>query len=147
MFSISVLDPGTHAINASYSGDSTFAPSTATPLTVTVTGAAPGPPALVALGRSRAGLTSITLSFGVALDPGSATEVGRYRALGAVPDRATGDFRVRLAIKSVRYNASAQTVMITLARPHRGPVHVTIRAGLLAADGAATTSDFAVAVP
>jgi hypothetical protein len=144
MFSISVLDSGTHAINASYSGDSQFAPSIAVPLTVTVTGNSPEPPTIVALGRSHAGLTSITLSFGVALDPGSATDVERYLVRGAVPDRATGVFRVRLAIRSVRYDAAAQTVTVRLARPHKGPVQVTIGAGLLAPDGASSTSDYLV---
>jgi hypothetical protein len=125
MFSISALDAGTHAINASYSGDSQFAPSVAMPLTVMV---------------------SITLSFGVALVPGSAQEADRYLVLGAVPDRATGVFRARLTIKSVRYNAAAENVTITLSRPHAGPVHVKVQAGLGAADGAESTNTFTVAV-
>jgi hypothetical protein len=151
MFLVAMLDAGTHTINASYSGDSEFAPSTAA-LTVTVTGTSmptpPGPPTVAALGRTHAGLTSITVGFGVALDPGSATDVARYLVRGAVPDRPAGGgvFRARLGIKSVGYNAAAETVTITLARPHKGPVQVTVRAGLLAADGAATTSDFVVAV-
>jgi hypothetical protein len=98
------------------------------------------------MGRSRAGLTSITLSFGAALVPGSAQEADRYLVLGAVPDRATGAFRARLAIKSVRYNAAAETVTITLARPRAGPVHVKIQVGLRAADGAVSANTFTVAV-
>jgi hypothetical protein len=85
----------------------------------------------------------------VALDPASATDAARYIVRGKVADRATGGgvFRTRLGIKSVGYSAAAQTVTITLARPHRGPVQVTVRAGLLAADVAASTSDFAVVAP
>jgi hypothetical protein len=148
LFSIAVLDAGTHAINAGYTGDSQFAPSVAPPLTVPVTGNStptpPQPPTIVALGHKGAGLTSITLSFGVALVPSSAQDASLYRALGHVPDRATGDFRRKLAIKSVRYSAAAQCVTIALARPHRGPVHVEIQAGLRAADDAASASAFAV---
>jgi hypothetical protein len=50
-----------------------------------------------------------------------------------------------LKIQSVTSSASASSVTITLARPFKGAVQVTIAAGLQAADGAATSTTLVAA--
>ena len=55
-------------------------------------------------------------------------------------------FRERVKIARVSYDATARTVTLNLARPQKRPVQVTVRAGLVAADGMSSTSDFTAVV-
>jgi hypothetical protein len=49
-------------------------------------------------------------------------------------------------IGSVTYDGTADTVTLKLARPHEGRVQVTVRAGIVAADGMSISSEFTAVV-
>ncbi len=92
----------------------------------------------VAVSRSRRE-TTYTLTFAGPLDPASASRRGLYRAFGGVTrwvKKHTEKVYIEpLKIKRVVYNPGLDSVTLTLARPHRGPVKVTIRPGLESAAG------------
>ncbi len=83
-------------------------------------------------------MTSITLSFNEALDPGSASNTSLYRVLGAVKKRGKTAYRMAVAIKSVVYDNN-KTVTIHLAKPCKVAVQVTVQGGLRAANGASSS--------
>jgi hypothetical protein len=49
-------------------------------------------------------------------------------------------------IARVSYDRAAHSVRLKLAVPQKGPVQVTVRAGLVAADGMSSSSDFTAVV-
>jgi hypothetical protein len=49
-------------------------------------------------------------------------------------------------IARVSYDRAAHAVRLKLAVPQKGPVRVTVRAGLMAADGVSSSSDFTAVV-
>ena len=130
VFTVPAFEVGTLTIHASYNGDTNFAGSAATPLTVAVnsistptptpTSTPPQSPSIAGVQHSENGLTSISLGFSEALNPGSADNAHLYRLLGAVRQQGKQVFRTPVRIKSVRYTATTQSVTITLARPHKG---------------------------
>jgi hypothetical protein len=109
----------------------------------------PRPPRVtrvVAVAHSRKAITSITVRFDEALDPASARK-GRYYGLAAgVETGQTIAFSKRVKIVGVSYDRAAHAVRLRLAVPQRGPVRVTVRAGLVAADGISSTSDLTAVV-
>ncbi len=157
-FTVTAIEPGTLTIYASYNGDTNFAGSAAAPLAVTVnstttptptptptptsTSTPPQSPSIAGVQRSGQGVASITLGFSEALNPGSADKAHLYRLLGAVRQQGKEVFRTPVAIKHVRYTATTQSVTITLAKPHKGALHLEIKAGLTAANGASSPSAF-----
>jgi hypothetical protein len=105
----------------------------------------PTPPRVmgaVAVAHSRKAITSILLSFDEALDPASASEVRFYSLASGVQRRHKLVFRKGVKIARVSYDAAANTVRLKLAVPQKGPVQVTVRAGLVAADGMSSFSDY-----
>jgi hypothetical protein len=60
--------------------------------------------------------------------------------------RQTVVFSHRVKIARVSYDRAAHTVRLKLAVPQRRPVQVTVRAGLVAADGMSSFSDFTAVV-
>jgi hypothetical protein len=101
---------------------------------------APAATGIIAVGQSRKGLTSITIAFNEALAPGSASETALYSVLGAVKKRGKTAYTKHVAVKSVTYNNSTRSVTITLAKPYKGAVQVTVKAGLTAANGPSSSS-------
>ena len=55
-------------------------------------------------------------------------------------------FETKLGIGRVRYDPSTETVKITLARPQKGEVQVTIQSGRMGANGALSRSAFSIVV-
>jgi hypothetical protein len=74
----------------------------------------PQPPTVSVIQRARGGLKAIGLSFGEALDPASADNRGFYRVRGAVRTNGKVVFARKLAVKSVVYSPTTETV-----RDHR----------------------------
>jgi hypothetical protein len=107
-----------------------------------VTPTPPQPTGIAGLGRSKKGLTSISLAFNEALESGSASNVDLYSVLGAVKKKGKTVYNKKLHIKSVSYNAKADSVTIKLAKPYKGAVQVTVQGGLVAANGAKSSSAF-----
>jgi hypothetical protein len=56
-------------------------------------------------------------------------------------------FGQRVKIGRVSYDAAAHTVRLKLAVPQKEPIQVTVRAGIVAADGTSSASDFTAVVP
>jgi streptogramin lyase len=104
----------------------------------------------VALSHSKKS-TTYTLTFGAPLNSASANDSGLYQALGGVARRVKKHkvtvYTKPLKIKSVSYDPGPNTVRIALAKHFKGPVQVTIKAGLEAADGAVTSSSIVLVVP
>ena len=111
--------------------------------------ALPPPPSVtgvVAVAHSGGAITSIRLGFDEALDPGSAREGRSYSLAAGVKKGRTVDFRKGVRIAGVSYDRAAHAVRLRLAVPQKGSVQVTVRAGLVAADGMSSSSDFTAVV-
>jgi streptogramin lyase len=109
----------------------------------------PSPPrvtGVVAVAHSRAGTTEIVLSFNEALDPRTTGRLGSYHLAAGVKTRHTLVFSKGLKIARVFYDGSTHQVTLKLAVPQKGPVQVTVRAGIVAADGMSSFSDFTAVV-
>jgi hypothetical protein len=93
--------------------------------------------------HSRKAITSILISFDEALGPASA-RTGRFYGLAAGVKRVqtiTFDGSTkREKIARVSHNRAAHAVRLKLAAPQKGPVRVTVRAGIVAADGMSSSS-------
>jgi hypothetical protein len=95
---------------------------------------------------SRKAITSILLRFDAALDPASASKGRFYGLVAGVASGPTIVFSKRVKVARVSYDRAAHAVRLKLAVPQEGPIQVTIRAGLLAADGMSSASDFTAVV-
>ena len=142
------LPAGSYGISANYVGNAGFGqtatpdlpiivnaahtptPTTPTPTTPTLT--LPQLSGLPSLNQSKKG-TSINFTFTAPLNPATANDLSLYRVLRGVTKVVKKHkqtlFTKALKIKSVVYNASPQTVTITLAKPYKGAAQVTIAAG------------------
>ena len=130
---------GTYVLQAQGAG---LVPSPA--LNITVEPTHPTEPRVTGVSAvsSRRGLTTIVIAFDQALDPSSASDPGRYAALGAVTRRRRTTYARPVRLGVVSYTAGARMVTVRLARPYRGAVQVTVRAGLLGAAGVATSTEY-----
>ena len=88
--------------------------------------------------------TSYTLTFAAPLNSASASNVGLYQVFEGLTKVVKKHKEVlytkALKIKTVVYNPSTRSVAITLAKPFKGAVQVTIDPGLETADGATSSS-------
>jgi uncharacterized protein YkwD len=81
------------------------------------------PPQLVSVrrGGSRAGLTSLVLTFSEPLDPAAASGLAGYQIRRAGRDRRFGTRDdAKLALKRAVYNPAARSITLLLSRPFRG---------------------------
>jgi hypothetical protein len=100
---------------------------------------------VVDVGHSKKGLISVTIGFNEALDGSSAGKRAQYSLLGAVKTHGKEAFSKSLHIRRVRFEGNSQ-VTIYLARPYKGAVLVTVRAGLVAANGLSSLANFSTVV-
>jgi streptogramin lyase len=91
-------------------------------------------------------ITSIHLGFDEALDPASASKGRFYGIAAAVANGQTVVFSKAVKIARVSYDRAAHAVRLKLAVPQKGPVQVTVHAGLVAADGMSSFGDFTAVV-
>jgi hypothetical protein len=109
----------------------------------------PTPPRVtrvVAVAHPGKAITSILLRFDGALDPGSARKGSFYSLATGVANGQTIVFSQGVKIARVTYDRAARAVRLKLAVPQKGPVQVTVRAGLVAADGMSSFRDFTAVV-
>jgi hypothetical protein len=109
----------------------------------------PTPPRVtkvVAVAHPGKATTSILLGFDEALDPASASKGRSYGLATGVASGQTIVFSERVKIARVSYDRAAHAVRLKLAVPQKGPVQVTVRAGLVAADGMSSSSDFTAVI-
>jgi hypothetical protein len=100
---------------------------------------------IVGSSHSRKGLTAIDVVFDEALDAISAQD-GGYTLIMGVKKRRHVTFSKSVRIRSIEYDANAHMVAINLAKPAKGPVQVTVRKGIAAANGAISIADFSTIV-
>jgi hypothetical protein len=99
-----------------------------------------------ATANSSGAITSVSINFEAPLDPRSARQ-GRFYGLAAgVASGPTIVFSRAVKIRSVSYDRAAHAVRLRLAVPQKGPVQVTVYAGLVAADGMTSSSDYTAVV-
>ena len=101
---------------------------------------------IVSVTHSRKGITSITIGFNEALEPGSADNRGLYSVLEGVKRRKKTVYSKADTIRSVSYDGNNHTAAIKLARAYKGMVYVTVDSGIVAADGASSSSDVTAVV-
>jgi virginiamycin B lyase len=109
----------------------------------------PTPPSVtgaVEVAHSRKAITSITLTFNEALDPGSAESGALFSLASEVKRGHKIVFSKRVKIGRVSYDGTAYTVQLKLARPQKKTLMVTVGAGIVAADGILSLSDFTAVV-
>jgi hypothetical protein len=113
--------------------------------------AAPPPPmpphatGVVGVGRSKKGLISVTIGFNEALDRSSVENARLYSVLGAVTKRRKTIYNKPVGIQSIGFNGNSN-VTINLAKPYKGAVQVTVLSGIVAANGAPSSGNFAIVV-
>jgi hypothetical protein len=101
---------------------------------------------VVAVAHPERAITFIVLSFDEALDPASARKRSRYGLAEGVPGVPMIVFTQKVKIARASYDSAAHAVRLKLAVPQKQPVRVTVRAGLMAADGMTSSSDFTAVV-
>jgi hypothetical protein len=90
---------------------------------------------------SAAGVTAITMNYNVPVNARSATKKSFYSLIGAVTKKQRMHFTRSLAIKRVVL-ASPSSVTVVLAQPYHGAVKISIRSGVLAANGTKSSRSF-----
>jgi streptogramin lyase len=101
---------------------------------------------VIAVAHPGRAFASVLIDFDGALDPASASK-GRFYGLAAgVASGQTTVFSKRVKIARVSYDRAAHAVWLKLAVPQRRPVQVTVYAGLAAADGMSSSSEFTAVV-
>ena len=109
----------------------------------------PTPPhvtGVVAVAHARKAITSIILDFNEALDPGTVESGGFFSLTSGAKRGHKIVFSKGVKIRSVSYDGTAYTVRLKLARPQKRTLMVTVRAGIVAADGISSFSDFTAVV-
>jgi hypothetical protein len=95
--------------------------------------------------------TAYTITFAASLNAASANNLSLYQVFGGVTKsvkkhRQTA-FTKPLRIKTAVYDPGTTSVTISLARPYKGAVNVTIEPGLEAASGASTSAALTQTAP
>ncbi len=124
-------------------------PTSTTPTSPTPTSPTPAPvPAgLPTISQTKKGLVSVGLSFGAPLDLSAASNRALYQVLTTVKKKGKIVFAKNVAFKSVTLSNNNETVTITLSKPFKGKLEVTVAAGLKAANGTTTTKSFSIPIP
>ena len=95
---------------------------------------------------TKKGLSTINAAFGQALNSDSANNLGHYSVLAGVKKHRKTVFSKGLTINGVSYDSNAHTVKISLAKPFKGAVQLTIHGGLATANGSTSSGDVSVIV-
>jgi hypothetical protein len=99
---------------------------------------APPPPhvtGIVQSGSSSAGLTALSITFDEALNAVAASNTSLFQVLGGVTKHHKNVFTKGLQFKAAAYNPATHTVTLNLAKPYKGPVQVTVDAGIASSQG------------
>jgi predicted outer membrane repeat protein len=147
MFTYTRSGEGTDTIIASVRipGGATI---TSSPVMVTWSAvpAAPTPTEVVGAGRSKKGLKAISIIFNEPLNPGSVGNRNLYSLHGGVKRRGKIIYSKNLRVKTISYDSTARGVTITLSKPHKGAIQVTVHGGIMATDGLSSHGDFTAVV-
>jgi streptogramin lyase len=108
--------------------------------------ASPSITAVDTVGHSRKAISTITLGFDAAMDPGSASTRLFYKLDAGVKKHHTLVFSKSLKIGRVSYYGTTHTVALKLAAPFKGEVQVMVHAGVMATSGTSTRGTFTAVV-
>jgi hypothetical protein len=117
--------------------------STLPPPTVTPIATSPQVLGIASVGKSRKGLTSFSLAFNKPLSASSANTPTFYHVFAGVKEHRKIRFIRALKIRSFDSPAGKATVTITLVKPYKGAVAVSVQGTIEAADGTTSPIDFA----
>jgi streptogramin lyase len=93
--------------------------------------------------RSKKGITAIVVSFDEAMNAASAGNAALYSVASGVKKRHKVVYSKPVKMHSVTYNATAGTATLALAKPFKtNSLQVTVRSGVMAANGTSTGSDY-----
>jgi hypothetical protein len=101
---------------------------------------------VVSVKHSRREITAIILGVNEPLKPVSASKTGLYSLDSGIKKRHTLVFSKPARIGTVLYDSTADTVTLKLAKPVKGPIQVTVRAGVMATNGISTRGTFTAVV-
>jgi Calx-beta domain len=87
-------------------------------------------------------VTAVTIAFNEAMNPGSAGNSALYSVLGGVRRGKRMVYSKKVKLGTVSYDEGADTVSISLAKPYKGQVRVSVDGILEALDGVAGSSAF-----
>ena len=91
-------------------------------------------------------VTSISIAFNEAMNSGSVGNAALYHLFGGVHKRSKIVYSKKIKLGTVSYNAAAHTLSISLAKPDKGPIRVSVDGMIEALDGLASNSLFSQVV-
>jgi hypothetical protein len=100
---------------------------------------------VVSVTHSKKEITAIILGVNEPLNSASASNRGFYSVDSGIKKRHTLVFKPA-RIGTVLYDSATDTVTLKLAKPSKGPLQVTVHAGVRASDGTATRGNFTAVV-
>jgi hypothetical protein len=121
-------------------GNQSTTPTSTPTTTPSPTPAPPHVTSIVSVQHSTKGLAAIIVTFDQSLSSGSATNPKFYLLLGGLKKRSRTLFTRSLALGRVSLEGNAK-VTLTLAKPFKGPVQVTVHGGIEASTGASSSGD------
>jgi hypothetical protein len=101
---------------------------------------------IIAGSRSRKGLATLTVAFDAPMNSGSAGDPDHYSVFGGVKHGKPTLYTLPLSIRGVSDEPGRHRVTITLSKPHKGPVNVIVRGGILGVNGASSSGDLSAVV-
>ncbi len=104
--------------------------------------AAPQVLGVVEVQQTKKKVSAVTIAFNEAMAPDSVNNPALYRISGGVPRRRRVVFSKKVKIKTVLYAEATDTVSISLAKPYKGEVKVSLDGMIDATDGASSESAF-----
>jgi hypothetical protein len=103
---------------------------------------APSITGVVSVTHSKKEITAIILGVNEPLNSASASNRGLYSLDSGIKKRHTLVFSKPARIGTVLYDSTTDTVTLKLAKPSKGPLQVTVHAGVMATDGISTRGNF-----
>jgi hypothetical protein len=97
---------------------------------------------VVSVTHSKKEITAIVLGVDEPLNAASASNRGLYSLDSPIKKRHALVFSKPARIRTVLYDSTKDTVTLKLAQPSRGPLQVTVHAGVMATDGTSTRGNF-----
>ena len=87
-------------------------------------------------------MTTVSVGFDTTLNLGSAGNLAFYKVLGGVKKHGKIVYTKSLRIRGILFDSGAQTVTISLAKPYKGALQVTIYPGVMSSAGGTSVSVF-----
>ena len=90
---------------------------------------------VVEVQHSKKKVSSVTIAFNEAMNAGSVSNAALYHLFGGVHKRSKIVYSKKIKVGTVSYNAAAHIVSISLAKPYKGPIRVSLDGMIEAMDG------------